>query len=778
MRIKFILTFVLLPFLAISQFAEKKVYEIKKTVIKPKIDGVVNDEVWKNLNSANNFTQFKPNNGLLERPTHKTEVKICYDNQNIYFGLIAYDNAPDSILKELGKRDDENKNFDLFGIILDPFNNTQVEYNFIISASGVQIDKKMSKDGGDKSWNAVWNSAVDINDRGWSAEIAIPLSLIRFPDNDQAWALNMFRNIRRYREEYSWNPIDVKFENYALQSGLMNGIENVKSPLRLSFMPYASIYADSYDGETNFPYNYGMDLKYGINESFTLDMTLIPDFGQVASDAMVLNLSPFEVKYEENRQFFNEGIELFNKGGEMFYSRRLENDLINATKITGRTKNGLGIAALNAITNETEENPLTNYNVFIIDKALENSSSVSLMNTNMTNTNSNKDANVTGLFARINNTKNTHVFDAKLKMSNELYTDSTISGFSGMLSATKNSGNYRYKLYTFFEDDKYNPNDLGFLYSNNEISNGIDIGYEQLNENDKFIFSKYYLFIKHQSLFTDNKFVNLEIEGETKFMLKNYLFLMLKTIINPYEINDYYEARTDDLNSPVIRSKKYRLSSYLSSDYRNRFALDFGGGIVHEPLYSARELRWRISPRFRFNDKISMKYVLSVRDRYNEIGYLDDIAINDEELAEPILSLRNTYMITNVFSGEYIINNKIDFSFKLRYHIDQVENLEYKRLKNDGYLTSIDGLSIPEVSSYDINYSTWTSDIGLSWWFAPGSQLSLVWKNGIDNQTNILKRNWFDNVNDSFSLSQENSLSLKVVYYLDYLYLKKGLKND
>ena len=85
MKIKSILLFILLPFFAISQFSEKKVYEIKKTVIKPKIDGVVNDEVWKNLNSANNFTQFKPNNGLLERPTHKTEVKICYDNQNIYF---------------------------------------------------------------------------------------------------------------------------------------------------------------------------------------------------------------------------------------------------------------------------------------------------------------------------------------------------------------------------------------------------------------------------------------------------------------------------------------------------------------------------------------------------------------------------------------------------------------------------------------------------------------------------------------------------------------------
>ena len=148
-----------------------------------------------------------------------------------------------------------------------------------------------------------------------------------------------------------------------------------------------------------------MDLKYGLNESFTLDMTLIPDFGQVASDAMVLNLSPFEVKYEENRQFFNEGVELFNKGGEMFYSRRLENDLLNATKVTGRTKNGLGIAGLNAITNKTDDSPLTNYNVFIVDKALDNSSSISIMNTNVTNTNSNKDANVTGFFTRFNNKK-------------------------------------------------------------------------------------------------------------------------------------------------------------------------------------------------------------------------------------------------------------------------------------------------------------------------------------------------------------------------------------
>tara|TARA_B110000240_G_C13189838_1_gene321503 strand:+ start:63 stop:572 length:510 start_codon:yes stop_codon:yes gene_type:complete len=167
-----------------------------------------------------------------------------------------------------------------------------------------------------------------------------------------------------------------------------------------------------------------------------------------------------------------------------------------------------------------------------------------------------------------------------------------------------------------------------------------------------------------------------------------------------------------------------------------------------------------------------MNYVLSIRNKFNDIGFVDNFSINDEEISEPIFSIRNTYMITNVLTGSYIINNKIDFSFKLRYHLDQVENIEFKKLNNDGYLSSTT-VQDEVASDYNINYTTWTSDVGLNWWFAPGSQLSIVWKNGIDNETNILRNRWLDNVEDSFNLAQENSLSLKIVYYLDYLYLKK-----
>ena len=154
----------------------------------------------------------------------------------------------------------------------------------------------------------------------------------------------------------------------------MSNIRDINPPIRLSLMPYASTYVDHFEDKTTLDFNAGMDLKYGINESFTLDATLIPDFGQVAFDNQVLNLSPFEIQFQENRQFFNEGTELFSLG-DLFYSRRIGgapknitnqdlsgNDsaevtvrteftrLLNATKISGRTNGNLGIGFLNAVT--------------------------------------------------------------------------------------------------------------------------------------------------------------------------------------------------------------------------------------------------------------------------------------------------------------------------------------------------------------------------------------------------------------------------------------------
>jgi len=763
--------FILLPLLSFGQFSEKKIYNIEKVQNPPEVDGELNDRVWTNLNIANNFSQIRPNNGMPERQHQRTEVKICYDSKNIYFGVMMYDNSPDSILKELSTRDEKMKNADYFGIWINPFNDGQVEYEFSVTAAGIQADSKISSTSYDNSWDAVWKSAVKINNKGWVVEIAIPFSQLRFPDDNKRWSINMGRHIRRYREDYSWNPINVEYNNFALQAGLLDGIKDVDSPIRLSFMPYASIYSDMYDEKTTFLYNYGIDLKYGINESFTLDMTLIPDFGQVAADAMILNLSPFEIRYEEKRQFFNEGTELFNKGGGMFYSRRLQDDLLNASKVTGRTKNGLGIAVLNAVTNKIDNNPLTNYNVMIFDQAFGNSSSVSLMNTHMVQNGKGKDANVTGIFTRINDKENKFTYVGKLKMSQEFELSNLTRGLAGMLAVGKTSGKYQFDLWSGFEDDKYNPNDLGFLYSNNEITNGLSLSYHQFNENKRFVRSNISTSINHQTLFTDQKFVNLNLETSAFMTLKNYTTIFMRASFNPYEKNDFYEARTGDLTHPLKRSKSIRIGGWISTDYRKKLAIDIGGGGRSNPLYEGYEYNWRISPRWRINDNISLKYVLSIRNTYNDIGFVTNdtsgLFIYPPQV-DYIFAKRNTNMITNVLSANYILNNKMDLSVKLRYHMDQVKNLEFKALGDDGYLSNSE-----YVGEHNINYTTWTSDIAFNWWFAPGSQMSLVWKNAIDNQENILINHWVDNIEESFNLAQQNSLSLKVIYYLDYLYLRK-----
>jgi hypothetical protein len=339
------------------------------------------------------------------------------------------------------------------------------------------------------------------------------------------------------------------------------------------------------------------------------------------------------------------------------------------------------------------------------------------------------------------------------------------------LAVGKTSGNYQYDLYTVLEDDKYNPNDLGFLYSNNEITNGVVLSYRQFNENGRFVNFASAIEIEHQTLFTDQKFVDFHYQLETKATLKNYTTIFMRANINPYEKNDYYEARTGDLTHPLKRSKSINGGGWISTDYRKKLAIDIGGGAALNPLYNGYGYNWRISPRFRVNDKVSLSYVLSIRNKYNDIGFVT----NDTSglFIEPpkvdfIFAKRNTYMITNVLSGNYIVNNKIDISVKLRYHLDQVKNLEFKTLENDGYLYDND-----YKGEHNINYTTWTSDIAFNWWFAQGSQMSLVWKNAIEDQTNYLRNHWSDNVEESFNLAQQNSLSLKVIYYLDYLYLRK-----
>ena len=429
--------------------------------------------------------------------------------------------------RELTTRDNI-ANDDFFGIIIDTYLDRLNGSGFYVTAAGVQFDAKYipQSSGGvneDGTWNAVWESKVKVDGHGWTAELKIPYSALRFSKkNVQTWGINMVRKRQRELKQLFWNELDPKQNGLMNQEGELTGLKDITPPLRLAFYPYFSTYLNHYPyntpgvKNTTTSVNGGMDVKYGINQSFTLDMTLVPDFGQVQSDNQVLNLTPFEVKYAENRPFFTEGTELFNKGN-LFYSRRVggqpidygaaydnlkpgetvtanpvETKLLNATKVSGRLSNGLGIGFFNAVTNtayatiedaagnqrRVETSPLTNYNILVLDQNLKNNSDVTLINTNVTRFGKDHSANVGGVVFNLNNKKNSYNLTGYGLMSNIIYPDKpTTTGFSYEVGGGKTLGNFTWSAIQDLVDDNYDPNDLGILFYNNSLNHTLNLNY-------------------------------------------------------------------------------------------------------------------------------------------------------------------------------------------------------------------------------------------------------------------------------------------------------------
>lgn len=811
MRIRIPITFIaLLAMMFVSMQTEgqetRKQAEAYRTSAVPTIDGVLDEAEWKNSIPADEFFQYDPYNG--PPASNKTEVRIMYDDKALYIGAMMYDNSPDSILTELGFRDAHNLNADYVSINLNTYNDGLNVVTFGVTASGVQFDQKEINDDDDRSWNAVWLSKVSINEQGWVAEIKIPYSAIRFPESDdQTWGFNIWRSVRRKREMSSWNFVDKKIEGKNRQSGELINLRNIKPPLRLSFTPYVSGYLEKQADAENWDYslNYGMDLKYGINESFTLDMTLIPDFGQVQSDDEIFNLSPFEVYYEERRPFFTEGTELFEKG-DIFYSRRVgslpdgyssvedslnegefvndnpnKTKLINATKISGRTNKGLGIGVFNAMTSQTvativdsttgsertiETQPFSNYNMLVFDQNLKNNSYVSLYNTNVYKGKSYYVANVTGTEFQLFNKASSYSLFGRFNLSQKYFpTDSIDLGHEYGLSFGKVSGNFRFSVNHFVRSDTYDPNDLGFLRVNNSFDNSVEFEYNIYDPFGKFLSLSNSVAAWHESLYSPRKFVEFGVFANSRATFINRLTVGLNADLNPVESNDYYEARTD--GRVYIQPPKYEFGGFLSPDYRKAFIVDVRGDYEWSSEYNQQFWSLRLSPRWRVNDKLTFRLNLDYEAADNDIGYVDDIVVNDVD--EIVFGRRNLENFENVLQTSYIINNKLALDFRLRHYWLTVRYNQYYLLTEDGYLTPSD-----YSEKNDFNFNAFNIDMIIRWEFAPGSELALAWKNALLTlEDSELADEYFKNLRNVLESPADNSFSLKVLYYLDYLYLKR-----
>ncbi len=777
----------------------------------PIIDGILENKIWNMPPKAIEWTQIEPRNGEAERSNQRSEVQFIYTDKALYIGAMFHDYEPDSILTEFSQRDEWDKNCDWFGVWISPYNDAQNNFMFTVTAAGVQLDARSSQDNLDMNWNAVWKSAVKIHDKGWSVEFEIPYSALRIPNtNIQEWGINLNRTIRRTRENYTWNPIDISNSNYAAQAGILSGIKNIKPPLRLSFMPYLSSYLDFYESESSQNVNGGLDLKYGINESFTLDLTLVPDFGQTVFDDQILNVSPFEVRFNENRTFFTEGTELFNKS-QLFYSRRIGESpsispelaegefikesptsvqLLNASKISGRTAKGLGIGFFNAITEKTfatiEDTigntrteliePFANYNVLVLDQVLKNNSFITFTNTNVTRQGEAKDANVEKLQLQIGTKDNSYTFYGDISFSHILEDKRNTNGFASFIMFEKSSGNFQFKATQNIESDTYDINDLGFLYNNNELNHRAELAYYIFKPIGKLRRANLELGYNNQMLYSPNLFNSRSIEVDLDFHSTNFFSSGISFEHTIGDTYDYFEARTNDLNHVFIYGPSLDMFWWNSTDYRKKFAGDLGFGYETIPQFDCKAYHIRWSPRYRLNDHIFMTYVISHKTERNNVGRAFDSTYSnlEDEEGNILFSKRNRKTITNVYKLSYVMNTKLSFNLKLRHYWSKLRHKSFFGL-NNGKLTD-NNFSLTDDNNnplYDINYNAWNLDVNCIWMFAPGSELNFQWKNSISNLISDASLNSQQNINRLFEESQRNSLSLKLVYFLDYLNLKK-----
>lgn len=427
-----------------KEIITKRKYTTKQVQTSPIIDGDLTDLIWNEVPWEEDFTQLSPAEG--DKPSQKTKFKIIYDENNLYLAVRCYDTDPSKIVKRLSRRDGFDG--DWIEINLDSYRDLRSAYSFTVTAAGVKGDEFMSQNGAnwDRSWNPIWFVKTNIDEEGWTAEFKIPFTQLRFTDKEeQVWGMELQRMNFRMQERSLWQRIPRSVSGWASNFGELQGIKNIKPQKQIEIQPYIVGQTETFEKEIGNPFatgkrsstNVGLDGKIGITNNLTLDFTINPDFGQVEADPSAISLDGFQIFQEEQRPFFVENKNIFDfqvtkaeAGGpytrdNVFYSRRIgrspqgyttagagefvkrpgNTSILGAAKFSGKTKSGLSIGILEAVTQEEfaeiDNNgtrrkevvePFTNYFLTRLQKEYNNSNTLiggifSATNRNLNNTN-------------------------------------------------------------------------------------------------------------------------------------------------------------------------------------------------------------------------------------------------------------------------------------------------------------------------------------------------------------------------------------------------------
>jgi hypothetical protein len=795
-----LLLLVILP-VTLSAGGTEKRARAAHTNLPPIIDGRLGDAVWAAAEPVTDFLQSEPLEGM--PPTQPTAIRILYDDDALYIGCMMFDSAPERIGRRLARRDEEI-DADWISVRIDSYHDHQTAYEFTVSAAGVKIDILQYNDGReeDVSWDVVWEAETAVTDSGWSAEMRIPFSVLRFPPADkQEWGIQFIRAIERSRERQMWALILKRESGVVSKFGHLEGIEGISPRISIEVLPYVVGNSRSLASPVGlqkspeYSMSAGLDLKFKPSSEWTIDATINPDFGQVEADPAVLNLSTFETFYPERRPFFVEGSQILRFttfgsgfGPGLYYSRRIGRALsvdvpdagyvledprfstiLGAAKISGKMANGVSVGILEAVTreehavvvdslgNQTEVpvEPLSNYALVRLRKDVMGNSNVGMIVTAVSRRRV-LPAVTGGLDWNLKFSGNDYRIDGFLAGSRTTSDDIVRKdGAAGKLGLYKEGGvHWRGSLTGDFTSKKFDINDMGFFRRPNDYGVVVDVLYR-----DDLVTSwRHYWDVEarhHRRWNFDRAEINNSYDLGGFLRFSNYWELNADVSFDAGK----YDDRETRGNGLYRKPQERRFQIGVESDPRQVVVGDANIQIGNDTRHSRSvstglELLVKASTNITLNFEIDRQ---QVDRRFAWVTNVDDPA-RPTSVAS-IFAERSTVEWDFTTRGSFVFARDLTLELYLQWFFakGRYENAQ-RMLAEDTFVPD------PYVEP-DFNEVSLNSNVVVRWEYLPGSTMYLVWSHGRQGVDGTFDNTFRDNLRYTSRLPAENVFLFKISYW-------------
>ncbi len=784
----------------------KKVVAVR-TPVAPKLDGILDEPQWKLATPAVGFLQKDPREG--EPASMPTEIFVLYDDEALYFGCMMYDSAPSKIVARLARRDNEVV-ADIISLRLDTYHDHQTAFEFTINAAGSKTDIIEFNDGAeeDGSWDVVWDVKTRINEKGWIAEVKIPFRVLRFtPAESMDWGFQAIRWIARNNEEQNWVLIRKSESGFVSKFGHLVGIEKIPAPTNIEVIPYVvgeSRFVPkslSYPDGREFTKNAGFDFKYRPGSGLTIDATINPDFGQVEADPAVLNLTTYETFYPEKRPFFIEGSQIirFTTFGDefgpgLFYSRRIGRALdveppdggyvlnqprfvtiLGAAKISGKTKSGLSIGVLEAVTRRetatmVDENghraeevvePLANYSLVRLRQDLLENSNVGMIITSV-NRDGKLPAMTAGLDWNLKFLESVYRIDGFLAGSRTTNTlGQRVDGTAGKFDFSKEGGpHWRGSISFDFTGKKFNINDMGFFRRPNDYG---WIGQVLYRDDSVRSFERFWSVSGMYHLRRNFDGAEIIHSGmvDAEITFTNYWELDIEAQVD----RGKYDDRETRGNGLYRRPGTQGVGMHVESDSRELVVAEVGADLSSDERFG-RFFGIGAEVEIKAASNAELKFELERNVRRNELAWADNYL---EYPIDAPLSPRTVTVFADRSSEEWSLTTRGAYIFTPELSLEAYFQLFFAKGKYENFyrMRAPDRfVSVPGYSKPDFNELSFNSNLVLRWEYLPGSTLFLVWSQARNGERGTYRTPFGDNFSNTFALPADNVLLLKVSYWL------------